>query len=203
MKIRSVVVPPHQQAVGLGPASLSKRHQALVHFATLAQIGWATDLLNVPREETFLVSSHGGCALLVLWTHTQQIDQDFRRSVVDEQEFELVQSSFRFFPFGTRQMHTSSPNWNFTCFRFRLRSSSKIRRCARVCKHTFAAPVLIFRLCSIVIGSVPSVASVFHAGRLCANIHWNGLSPLILPSSLWMLLTHDMTCPALRCGWIS
>ena len=82
-----------------------------------------------------------------------------------------------------------------------LRPSSKIQRRTRVCKCTFAAPVLIFRFCSIVNGSVLSMAFVFHTGRLCANVCWNRLYPLILSNSLWIFEALDRTCSRrISCG---
>ena len=82
-----------QRVALLGPTSLSRRHRELVHSTTHVQIGWTPD----SRDGTFLVSSLVGCAQVLLDTnsccgHTKQFDQAFRRSVVDEQESELVQS---------------------------------------------------------------------------------------------------------------
>ena len=95
-----LVSPPLQPQGRLGPTSLSRRHRELVHPATHAQKSWATDLLSVPRERTFLVLSRVGCVQVLLDTnsccaYTKQFDQAFRRSVVDEQESDLVPSSFR------------------------------------------------------------------------------------------------------------
>ena len=58
-------------------------------------------LESVPRKETCLVSLQVGCARALLDTNsfcatTKQFDPAFRQRVVDEQEFELVQSSFLF-----------------------------------------------------------------------------------------------------------
>ena len=116
--------------------------------------------------------------------HTKQIDPAFRRSVVDEQQSELVQSSFRsqvvqtdcFLPIGTRQMHASSPTKlqdtaMRTCLQLHVRYVSS--------DSSGFAPSLM--------GLVLSVASVLHTGRLCANVHRNRPCPLILSSSLCML----------------
>ena len=59
-----------------------------------------TNLLRSPCEETVRVSSRVACAQVLLVTnsccgHTKQLDQAVRHSAVDEQEFELVRSSFR------------------------------------------------------------------------------------------------------------
>ena len=144
------------------------------------QIGRATCLLSVPRKGRFFVSSLVGCTQVLLDTssccgNTKQFDQAFRRRWArlraDPIQFPFQRGPDCFFLFGTRQMYTSSLHWNSTCFRFRHRSSSKIRRCERVCKCTFSAPVMIYRFCSVVIGSVLPVASVFHTGRRCANVH--------------------------------
>ena len=167
--------PPLQQVARLCPASLARRHPELHRLATLAQSDWATDLLSAPREGTFLVSSKVGCAQGATrynFVCTHQTTNSTQPSVVSSLS-EMVQSSFRSnvvqtasFAFGKRQMYTRKTNWNSTCFQFQLRSGSKVRRYARSLKFKFAAAVLIFRFCTIVIEPVLSVASVFHTGRL-------------------------------------
>ena len=124
-------------------------------------------------------------------------------SVVDEQESEVAQSSFRSNVLQTASFLSerarctqSSPSWNSTCFRFRLQASSKIRRSARVCKYKFAASDRIFRfllhrgwICAVRGLRVP------HKSTVCTRLLER--YPLILSSSLCMLVTRDTICPAL------
>ena len=163
----------------IGPCTVGNS-STLQHLFELA---FATNLLHGHHEETLPVMSQVECAQALHGTnssceHTERFDRTVHHSVADAQEFELVRSSFRStvvqivsFLFGLRQMYTNSPNWNATCFQLRPRSSSRFCRCARVCRYMFAASVLIFKFCSIVMGLVLSVASAFQTGRLCANVH--------------------------------
>ena len=129
----------------LGQTGLSRRHRELVNSVTLVQIGWATGLWSVPREGIcHRVVAGRMCSgdaryKIVLWTHQTFSTKLFvvpslmsKNPSQSNPVFIHNVCADCFFPFRTRQMYTSSPNWNSTCFRFRLRScfqGSTVRTC--------------------------------------------------------------------------
>ena len=92
-----LVIPPLQQVASSKSVQTSSRTcQVCKHFLQVA--GQEVRRMSFVKRH-FLVSSRVGCAQVLLDTisccvDTKQVDPAFRRSVVDEQESEQVQSSF-------------------------------------------------------------------------------------------------------------
>ena len=134
-------------------ASLTKRHQEQVHVATLAQIGWETDLLNVLREEPFSCPRRLDvlkcCPIQTRAVHTP--NNSTEPSVVPPLMSKIRTSPILFpfrrgpFPFGTRQIYTKYQIGNRCVFRFGSDQAPGYGD-ALVFANTFAASVLLFQV---------------------------------------------------------